>query len=418
MNPALALARTVDLVRADIFPHTGREEIVDALTSVRMRLRADERNLSCAAAQSALVSTAIVAAQSGVELVLDLADVPLVGRQPPLVGSRLTDALLDLTADLITPAVLHDGREADVTIILGSTAAQGSLDLRLGSWRTGFELAAGDGLTTPWTGEDPFAALIGGVAAGTEGFRAAMRNLARSGHRPLLSHAAREPRAVRLALPRTEPSVDLGCVDVISAGAITNGMLFALLRVPGITGQLRLFDADRLEATNLNRYPLGRRSLAGQSKVSVLEGYATCDFQIAGTPARFDGELIDAVSLNGLVVVGVDHVPSRWRVQERAPGTVVVGATSHFEIVVSEHPSGEPCAGCLYRDGDEQPGAPIPTVSFVSTLAGVLQAHRLLRCLTPPARSRQVRAAPLNLAGQAPLIELGVQRRISCPSCC
>jgi len=50
--------------------------------------------------------------------------------------------------------------------------------------------------------------------------------------------------------------------------------------------------------------------------------------------------------------------------------------------------------------------------------AGILQAYRLLSVACDGSVSRQIRAAPLNLAGARPLVELGVTRRHPCPAKC
>jgi hypothetical protein len=414
MNAPTALARTIDLVRADVFPHANDDEIVKALTEVRIRIVGDERNLSCAAGQTAFVTTALVAAQSGATLVLDLPDVELLN-QPPLRGSWLAEALIELTGDLIVPAVRDDATICDVTVAIGSTAvanASGSL-ARLSPTASGVELAAGDprhGST--WIGDDMFAALFGGVAAGAEAFRAAMGRLAAAGHEENMAHAARAMRSVRLLVPEPMASRQIGQLDVISGGAITHGLLFALLRVPGVAADVRVFDDDVFDWPNLNRYLLGRRSWRGMNKAELL---AAPGLRIEAVPSRFDEELEAHTALADTVAVGVDDIPSRWRVQRVAPGHVVVGATSHFEVVVSEHPPGAVCARCLYPDGDDD-GRPIPTVSFVSAFAGILQAYRLLG--NPPPSGRQTRAAPVNLAGAEPLIELGVRARPECEAGC
>lgn len=126
MKAANALARTIDLVRADVFPRASDEEVLNALTDVQMRIAADERNLSSAAGQTAFVTAALVAAQSGATLVLDLPDIELLN-EPPLRGARLGDALIDLTSDLIVPAVRDDAPTCDLTIALGSTRVSGSV---------------------------------------------------------------------------------------------------------------------------------------------------------------------------------------------------------------------------------------------------------------------------------------------------
>ena len=50
----------------------------------------------------------------------------------------------------------------------------------------------------------------------------------------------------------------------------------------------------------------------------------------------YDDKLAPRVQLARRVAIGVDDIPSRWRAQRYAPGAVIVGATSHFEVVVSE----------------------------------------------------------------------------------
>ena len=131
MSVQLALERTVELVRGDVFPNARDAEVLASLTGTRLRLCADERELSSAAGQTALVTTVIVAAQSGIELALDLADVPLMPNQPPLQGTRLTEALLKLTRDLVTPAYLHNGAAVDMTVTFGATRSPEVPTLRL-----------------------------------------------------------------------------------------------------------------------------------------------------------------------------------------------------------------------------------------------------------------------------------------------
>ena len=63
-----------------------------------------------------------------------------------------------------------------------------------------------------------------------------MRRLSARGHDGQPENAVRELQLIRLRMPEPTGSRDLGRLDVISAGAITHGMLFALLRVPGLSG--------------------------------------------------------------------------------------------------------------------------------------------------------------------------------------
>jgi hypothetical protein len=76
-------------------------------------------------------------------------------------------------------------------------------------------------------------------------------------------------------------------------------------------------------------------------------------------------------------VVGVDHIPSRWFAQETGPEWLGVAGTSHLDVIASEHRAGMPCAGCMHPTDEEVEG-PLPTISFVSALAGLLLCHRFL----------------------------------------
>ena len=95
------------------------------------------------------------------------------------------------------------------------------------------------------------------------------------------------------------------------------------------------------------------------------------------------------------MLVGVDHIPSRWIAQRARPAWLGVGATADFLAVSSAHAAshmrGWGCAGCLYPV-DDGVNLPIPTVSFVSYLAGLAIAARLVA---------QVRGAQRSGQGQA-----------------
>jgi hypothetical protein len=77
------------------------------------------------------------------------------------------------------------------------------------------------------------------------------------------------------------------------------------------------------------------------------------------------------------VVVGVDHIEARWWVQEAWPRNLYVAATSNHEAVVTTHHANGACAGCAHPQAAAAPDE-IPTISFVSFWAGLLQACALI----------------------------------------
>lgn len=76
-------------------------------------------------------------------------------------------------------------------------------------------------------------------------------------------------------------------------------------------------------------------------------------------------------------MVGADDVEVRHRAQARRPEWLGVGATSHFLVLITEHPRGSACAGCAHVALGEDI-AVIPTISIVSFWAGLLLALRLI----------------------------------------
>src|SRR5207245_6372582 len=87
---------------------------------------------------------------------------------------------------------------------------------------------------------------------------------------------------------------------------------------------------------------------------------------------------------------------SRWRVSEVEPKSLYVGATTNREAILTNHHPGEPCAGCAYPDPAAEEEF-VPTISFVSFWAGLLQACALLAELQEPQRARRVTIFPFAL---------------------
>jgi hypothetical protein len=178
---------------------------------------------------------------------------------------------------------------------------------------------------------------------------------------------------------RVDRLLRLGNIDAISGGAITNAALFALLRMPGISGAVRVIEHDLLAISNLNRYALARLSMVTWPKATVLEAFSTSGLRIARRVEKLDPTTLAQLGpMAPRILVGVDHIPSRWLAQRAAgPGWVCVGSSSHDFVLVSTHPVGAPCAGCVHPVDDDFTGD-TPTVSFVSFWAGLVQALELV----------------------------------------
>jgi hypothetical protein len=264
------------------------------------------------------------------------------------------------------------------------------------------------------------------AAAAAEGLRAAVPRIAEH-----LEHAVpadlrwrmRPDRHVQLDLRQYEvhgPAA-LGDVDVISGGAITNAALYALLRIPEITAAIRVIEPETLDLSNLNRYALALASMTGSLKTHALASHQTPRIRIAGDTRTFSAATAPLLApLAPRLLVGVDHIPSRWAAQQAAPSHwMCVGSSSHDFVLVSAHPTGSACTGCVHTRDDEMTGD-IPTISFVSFWAGLIQALELLAEAAgrPPAGSRATHVWPFGLDNPRGIHPFTQEAVASCPVAC
>jgi len=191
----------------------------------------------------------------------------------------------------------------------------------------------------------------------------------------------------------------LGDVDVISAGAIASALVSALLWCPDVTADLRVLDDDVGELSNLNRNMQQRAGYEGQPKVEILARSSTSRLRIAGVNARFPETNREGIlPLAERVAVGVDHIPARWWVQEEWPANLYIGATTNYEAIVTTHHPGEPCAGCAHPHplqlAEDQF---VPTISYISFWAGLLQACALMEEVADRRPARRITVYPHGL---------------------
>lgn len=386
-----ALTRTARLLQIDFFPSLCEEQIAAGLRSRRVDIRVAPGVAATRAGQSTIATAALLVSQLGVRVALEMDEAPLLARQPPFpAAAGLRASLLAGSRALIAPFAGGRHPEADLEIRIGELTAAAGVPRSIGASVTDWGCEFGTEVGGPCAGELPFGATLAAVALAAECLREAVAAIAADHDLTLPDqHDLRAPSACRLALPALElgRAPDLGRVDLLSAGAIANGALAVLLRVPGLAALLRVIDADLVELHNLNRCGLFTRDSVDRAKVEELAAYGDDRFVIIPHAARLTREtLADLSPLAPRLAVGVDHIPSRWLAQELGPGWLGVAGTSHFDVIASEHLPGMPCAGCLHPLDEEVEG-PLPTISFVSALAGLLLAHRLLAAALgrPPA---------------------------------
>jgi hypothetical protein len=427
MIPEHALDRTARLISMDLFAgRASAEQIIDGLLGTTILLRADAVNLSAPNGQTAFCALFGQIAMMGIGIDLDIPEVPLLIPQPPLRGDELRTALLDYASDLIPGVRCGSGLgAADLSFVLGDGTTAGMTHaLRV----TGIDwsCAVGPADQVPphrWDGDWPIGALLAAASAAPEALRTALQRIASAtGHCLSAEFDSQPGRPVRIDLSDRaiqRRHVDLGHVDVISGGAITNATVYALLRVPELSADLRVIEPETLDPTNLNRYPLARRSDEEQPKVRVLGGYSRGSFKVSGVQARFDDSWPALLgSLAPRVLVGADQIPVRWAVQRVALRWLQVTGTSHFFAMASSHHPDGPCAGCAHPI-DEHGDEPIPTISFVSLWAGILQAVDLLNEASDrPTAGHYTMCYPFGLPGARPILRGTLDVVDNCPVGC
>jgi hypothetical protein len=428
-----ALARTALLLRLDAFPGLGSHrdgELVDALRATGIRIVADRVNLASPNGQTTLVTLVCQCAMLGLRVDLDLPDVPQVIPQPPLnVNLPLGSALVAWMDDLF-PGCLSSVAVPLLTFAIGDTPTLRSPGGRRaggvvhvsGADHSMF-LASDHTHVTRWRGTQPWGPIAAAAAGAAEALRAAIPSVTAMLDQPAPVEINWRPRqftSIRVDLPTTSTrATRLGPVDLISAGAITQAALYALLRVPGFDADLRTIDRDVLARSNSNRYALVRASDLDRPKVEQLADFSTDSVRIRGVQHRLDQDTIsDLNHLAPRVIVGVDDIPTRWFVQRQQPSWVGIGATSHGFVLVSDHLPGHPCGGCVHPRDDDNPVEEIPTIGFVSLWAGLLLAGTLL---APDASSRsgtrRIEMHPMGLYGPDGMKLLPQARNVSCPVC-
>ncbi len=425
MSALEGLSRTVLLCRDYVLDAVSDEEICQCLQAPHVLCVSDVRNLSSHSGQAALVTLVSLLNRMGLQVALEIPEIGMLSPQPPLSGPFLRQALVESSGTLITGAAVQvgGGFGPELVFVLGDT------DFEFGdvlSWR----LYGGDwhgaltrgGKASAWTAEWPVGGMVSAALAANEAFKFVMRCF------PLRQRA--DEAYFELSdscgwdfgsVPVPKDGVDVGTVDMISAGAISQAALYSLLRLPRLRMCGRVFDDDITGISNLNRNMLTEAKDVGLAKVQTVAKRCGTNLRVEPVPARFGAEYSGSKALSARVLVGVDDIPSRWEVQRRAPGWLAVSGTSHFGILSSAHSPADPCAGCLHPIDDEAGSRPIPTVSYVSFWAGLAMAVRLVReavCSAYPRSRQQLWLIPLRMEEPHAAIWSPVAGRRDCPVQC
>jgi hypothetical protein len=397
LNAANALDRTALLLATDIFNgRVTKDDVVAGLLATTAEVTATEQELANPAAQHAVVTLVLQLAMSGIGIDLDIPDVELRGPQPPLRGSSLRAGLLEHVRATLPWVTLGTSERSDIRFVIGDGTPDRPDDIMVtgtpGHVRVGPAAAVPP---MPWRGDWPVSPIGAALAAAALAVRAAAIRMTRDAAigEPLL---ATGPLVTDLTIDTTPiRGPDVGHAPVISAGAITHGLLHTLLRVADLRGTLEVFDDDHYDTPNLNRYPLLIVDDLGVGKAPALERWSSANLRILGRDRRYAGG--DGAGAQRMLV-GADDIAVRWTVQRDVEGWLGIGATSHLFAEVSTHLPGTPCSGCVHDHDDDAPET-IPTISVISGWAGLMLANELLRSLAGDHAARLLWSYPLGLGG-------------------
>ncbi|MDQ0464701.1 molybdopterin/thiamine biosynthesis adenylyltransferase [Caulobacter ginsengisoli] len=423
---AECLSRTLLLMRDEVGGEVADEVLLSALTCTRVVLVADGRNIASPPAQTAFVTAATLMARSGHKVWLSAPNIRMSGPQPPLSPGRLIDELVAVGLNLIPGVEFGVGEptdEIDLAIGLGDTPitipARRRIWINAEAWAG---ILSGEDTTRPWGVHFwPMGALAAAGLAANEAFKAAMQKLLPYAlDRDNTSDRFADSDSIRLRLaPVNSPFCrDLGEVDIVSGGAISNAALYCLARIPGVNGRGRVIEPEAADLSNLNRYMLLLRSGRDVSKATDLtQTLVGGGLHFRALRRRYDSSTVDEIApFARVVLVGVDHIPTRWLVQQAWPERVVVGATTHWSAMASLHANGSGCAQCLHYEDDPAEGL-IPTQACVSFWAGLISAVYLARQAVgdlPSVAERQIFLTPFR---PETIYRAPVPPRADCPTC-
>lgn len=302
-----ALDRTLLLMRDHLDARVTDADLLAALHGVTVSVRCDAATAATHAGQSAIIGLCALLARSGHRVFVDAPDRPLQGIQPPARVMPLHAAVAEVAREL----PLHPGTvcarpaDADIEFLLGTATPSGGAarSVTLG-WSRG-AASIGGSETTPSEPQWPIGALAAAALGAAEAFKLAMRRLAPfAAARSFFDdqYAATLTARVQLAPDTCALTAELGEVDFVSAGAITNAALYALLRVPGLLLRGRVFDDDTNSLSNLNRNMLLLHRALGDRKSLDLAAVAPKDM-LEGVIHKF-GAAANEARLASRVLVG------------------------------------------------------------------------------------------------------------------
>lgn len=148
---------------------------------------------------------------------------------------------------------------------------------------------------------------------------------------------------VPLALPET---------ILVGLGAIGNGTVWALSKIPTLNGTLHLIDPEKVDLSNLQRYVLADQDDKDRNKSELAINYLKeTSLNIIPHHADWSSFLTDRNSWTlDTVLVAVDNAPDRISIQGSLPKHILNAWTQPTDLGISRHFDflKDACLACLY----------------------------------------------------------------------
>jgi hypothetical protein len=124
------------------------------------------------------------------------------------------------------------------------------------------------------------------------------------------------------------------------------------------------------------------------------------DFRLTPVSRRFSVE--DVLTARAQIMIGADDIRVRHTAQQSGPEYLAIAATSHFEVRLTQHFHGGPCAGCAHPYYNELDDSLIPTLATVSFWAGLQLALFVLARACGSEIPRTIPTQPIGHCDQDP----------------
>jgi molybdopterin/thiamine biosynthesis adenylyltransferase len=146
--------------------------------------------------------------------------------------------------------------------------------------------------------------------------------------------------------------IDLGDSHLAGLGAIGNGAMWALSRLPGLTGTLCAVDHDVVDLSNLQRYVMATQNDVGKPKAGLaLALLKRARLRVPAHAVKWS-DYVGGLKNRKFerVAVALDNAADRIGLQASLPKWIVNAWTQELDLGISRHGfgDGKACLACLY----------------------------------------------------------------------